>query len=197
MPKGQPHPSHVRQVLGREESCKLAKTTTELKKTCGPGGVLGALGDKDQEVEKRVLAKLSETDDTHNRHGTATVSLEVEKAAIAEVAAGASPSAVAVKYSLQQNYVRHALQRRFGSAEAAKRALQGLVLENALACMVVAAQEIPKMNGPQAVMSGSLLIDKALALEKSIVEKPPVVNFAEMADMAKTLKVLREVTSGE
>lgn len=71
MPKGQINPSKMRRELGRERGCKLAKVTREITATAGPGGVLGALGDRDKDVEATVMEKLSETDHTHDRLGTA------------------------------------------------------------------------------------------------------------------------------
>jgi hypothetical protein len=40
------------------------------------------------------------------------------------------------------------------------------------------------------------LIDKALLLERSIAEQPKTIDFAALADMSKTLSVLREIASG-
>jgi hypothetical protein len=104
---------------------------------------------------------------------------------------------VEVKYDLHRGFVDHALRRRFGSPEAAKLALQGFVLENALACQVVAATKITEMSGPQAVMSGAILIDKALALEKSIADRPKTIDFGALASMGKTLKVVREIVASK
>ena len=168
--------------------------TVAMRKVTGGGSVLAGLGEQARGAELAVLQGLEATDHTHSAR--ATVSLNVEKAAIMEVAAGASPARVEVEYHLHQGFVSHALKRRFGSPEAAKLALQGFVLENALACQVVAAQTIHEMSATQAIMGGSILIDKALALEKSIADQPKTINFAALADMAKTLKVLREISVG-
>lgn len=173
----------------------MKDATVRMKKVTGGRSVLEGLGEHGRQVEVAALQVLEATDHTHNRTGQATVGLQIEKQAIVEVAGGASPRAVEVKYDLQKNYVQHALKRRFGSPEAAKLALQGFVQENALACMVKAAIEIPNMSGPQAVMSGAILIDKALALEKSIADKPKTIDFGQLADMGRTLKVLREIVS--
>lgn len=157
--------------------------------------MLDMLGEEGKERQLATLQVLEDTDYTHGRSGRASAPLEIEKAAIADVAGGASPRAVEVKYDLTSGYVQHALKRRYGSAESAKLALQGLVNENALACMVKAAIEIPNMSGPQAVMSGAILIDKALALEKSISDRPKVIDFQQLAEMGTTLKVLREISA--
>lgn len=170
----------------------MRDATVKMKKVTGGRSVLDAMGADGEQVKVAVLQKLEETDHTHNRLGTATVSLAIEKEAIAEIAGGASPRAVEVKYELQQGYVQHALRRRFGSPDAAKMALQGLVLENGLACMVKAAQEIPNMSGPQAVMSGAILVDKALALEKSIADRPKTIDFGALTQIGQTLQKLRE-----
>ena len=175
----------------------MRDATVRMKKVTGGVSVLGALGDSGSDVREVMLQKLGETDHTHREMGGRAagggVALIVEKEAIAEIAAGASPRMVEVKYDLSTGYVQHALRRRYGSPEAAKMALQGLVNEGAMACMVKALVEIPNMSGPQAVMSASILIDKSLALEKSISDRPKTIDFGALADMGKTLKVLRDI----
>lgn len=174
----------------------MSGATVAMKKMTGGGSVLALLGEEGENARLATLQKLEATDHTHaGGGGSPTVPLLIEKEAIMEVAAGASPRQVEKKYDLHQDYVAHALKRRFGSPEAAKQALRGFVLENALACMAVAAVEIPNMTGPQAVMSGAILIDKSLALEKAIAEAPKTIDFGALADMGKTLKVLREISS--
>lgn len=170
--------------------------TVRMRRIHGGEGIQNSAGEAGSEAQVAALQALEATDYTHNRGGGGripSVQLETEKQAIVEVAAGASPRKVEVKYDLHKGFVDHALKRRFGSPEAAKLALQGLVLENALACQVVAAQHVHEMSGPQAVMSGAILIDKALALEKSIAEKPKTIDFGALASMGKTLKVVREI----
>lgn len=176
-------------------AASMRDATVRMKKVAGVQGVLAGLGAEGAKTKEEILDKLTETDYTHNRRETATVPLLIEKHAIAEIAGGASPHAVAVKYDLSAGYVQHALRRRYGSPEAAKIALQGLCLEGAMACMVKGLIEIPNMSGPQAVMSGAILVDKSLALEKSIADRPKTINFEALADMGKTLKVIREIAS--
>lgn len=174
----------------------MRSATVRMKKVLGGDSVLNHLGSEGETIRVATLQKLEETDHTHSG-ARSDVPLDVEKAAIVEIAAGASPAHVAVKYELHQGYVRHALQRRFGSTEKMKEALRGLVLENALACNVLAATRLHEMSAPQAVMSGAILIDKALALDKSILDTPQVIDFAALADTAKALKVLRQIADGK
>lgn len=188
-PKAQ---GHILAVKG-SGAASMRDATVKMKKVTGGGSVLDMLGEAGEARKIATLQVLEATDHTHGRSGRASAPLILEKEAISEVAGGASPRAVEVKYDLTQGYVQHALRRRYGSPEAAKLALQGLVGENALACMVKAAIEIPNMSGPQAVMSGAILVDKMLALDKSIAEKPKTIDFAQLADMGTTLKVLREI----
>lgn len=170
----------------------MKDATVRMKRVVGGGSALKRLGEVGEKAHLATLQKLSLTDHTH-RGALATVPLLLEKEAIAEVAGGASPRQVELKYQLASGYVRHALQRRFGSAEAAMQALQGLTLEVALACNVHALTQIEHMSGPQAVMSGAIATDKALALQKAIQERPKVIDFGALAEMGKTLKVLREI----
>jgi hypothetical protein len=177
-----------------------AAATRGMKKVTGGGSALAQLGEVGENRHLAVVASLQETDHTWGRGSgvnAPTVPLAIEREAIAEVAGGASPRAVEVKYDLQQGYVRHALQRRFGSPEAAMQALRGLVTENALACMVQAAGQVGEMSGPQAVVAGAILIDKVIALDKTLADKPKTIDFSELAAIGKTLKVLREIAAPE
>lgn len=178
-----------------ERRLEAARQVRGMKKVLGGSeGVLGMLGAERREAG---LATLQATDHTWGKGDRPpSVGLETEREAILEVAGGASVTAVEVRYDLHAGYVQHALARRFGSPEAAKTALRGMVLENALACQVVAATQIHEMTGVQAVAAGAILIDKALLLERSIAEQPKTIDFAALADMSKTLSVLREIASG-
>jgi hypothetical protein len=181
-------------------AAEMRDATVRMKQLHGGAGVHESLGADGDAARVAVLQGLEATDHTHNRGGSGqipSVQLETEKEAIVEIAAGGSPRRVEVKYDLHRGFVDHALRRRFGSPEAAKLALQGFVLENALACQVVAATKITEMSGPQAVMSGAILIDKALALEKSIADRPKTIDFGALASMGKTLKVVREIVASK
>lgn len=173
-----------------------AKATRQMGKLTRGVSVLRALGENGERAKLATLQHLALTDHTHDP-ARATVDLELEKEAIVEVAGGVSPALVEQKYALSSGYVAHALRRRYGSTEGAKTALVGLYSEVALACGVKAMEEIPNMTGPQAVMSGSVAIDKVLALEKSIAERPKTIDFEALGQVEKTLKVLREITQSQ
>jgi len=172
----------------------MRDATVRMKKITGGQSALKKLGTEGEETHLAILQKLHSTDHTHDT-GHATTPLLLEREAIAEVAAGGSPRVIEAKYGLARDYVAHALKRRFGSPEAAFAALQGLTLEVGLACQVHALAHIEEMSGPQAVMSGAIAIDKALALQKAIQDKPKTIDFQALADMGKTLRVLREISS--
>lgn len=186
-----PVPTLAKQVV-YTAAASMRDATVRMKRVVGGGSALRRLGEEGEKTHLAMLQKLELTDHTHGG-GRATVPLLLEKEAIAEVAGGASPSQVEVKYHLASGYVRHALRRRYGSPEAAMQALQGLTLEVALACNVHALTQIENMSGPQAVMSGAIATDKALALQKAISERPKTIDFGALAEMGKTLKVLREI----
>lgn len=187
-PKFPPQPKVV------SGAADMRDATVRMKRVVGGGSALKRLGPEGEATHDKIVKTLALTDHTHNARGTAAVPLEIEKEAIAEVAGGASPKAVEIKYQLSSGYVQHALKRRFGSQEAAFAALQGLTLEVALACNVHALTQIENMSGPQAVMSGAIATDKALALQKAIQERPKTIDFGQLAEMGKVLKVLREIS---
>jgi hypothetical protein len=149
--------------------------------------VLGSIG---RGARAKVMSVLSETDHTRSR---ALVPLGIEKEAICDYAAGASIGEIENKYAISRGYVDYALRRRFGSLEAGKKALMGMIMENALACNVHASAHIEELSAPQAIMSGAILVDKVIALERSIVEAPRTIDFGQLAEMDRTLRVLREI----
>lgn len=202
MPNGQTRirKERVKEMVGRGPAKSAAvagsgaagmrDATVRMKKVVGGGSVLRQLGAAGKDAEFAVMQKLEETDDVPRR---TDVPLEVEKAAIVDYASGVGPAEIAVKYDVQQAFVHHALRRRFGSLEQGKKALLGLVTENALACQIQAAQHIAEMSGPQAVMSGAILIDKLISIEKSIQDTPKTINFGAMTEIGASLKRLREL----
>lgn len=168
------------------------------KKMLREGELTAGLGAAGRTGEIVTLQKLGESDAAALRHGTTRgegIALDLEKAAIVAVAGGMAKVNAEEQFGLRRGYVDYALQRRFGSAEAAKKALQGLVLENAIACNVHAAGLVEEMTGPQAVMAGAILIDKALAIERSIVETPRTIDFAAFADLGESLRKIGEIVN--
>lgn len=162
----------------------------------GGGTVLDRLDDGGL-TKVAILQKLGETDHTHGNgagNASATVGAEVEKHIIAEQIGGKTPAQISAEYGVQRNFVQRALARRFGSAERAKQALLGLCLENGLALQEVVASKIQEFSGPQAVLSSAVLIDKALAIEKSIAETPKTIDFGALRQIGHTLSKLREIT---
>ena len=178
----------------REGAATMRDATVRMKKVTGGAAVTDTTGQQGRDLKVAMLQKLGESDAAAMENAESrTVPLELEKAAIVAHAAGASPSEIEQQFAVTGDYVRYALRRRFGSAEAAKRALQGLVMENALACQVHGAAHLSEMSAPQAFMSGAILIDKALAIEKSLEGASKTVDFSALAEIGKTLRVIREV----
>lgn len=195
-----PVPSGVVRVQGatiRTGAAGMRDATVRMKKITGGRSVFSGLGEEGEKVRIATLQKLEASDHTHPGQDDrrATTPLLLERQAIAEVVGGASPSQVEVEYGLAKGYVRHAMTRRYGSPEAAMTVLQGLVLEVGIACNVHALTQIENMSGPQAVMSGAIAIDKALSLTKAIAERPKTIDFGRLAEMGKTLTVLREIAT--
>lgn len=182
----------------RAGAAGIRDATVRMKRVTKGKSVTEIMGDIGTEVKVAALQKLGETDDRaavmENGYG-AQVPLDVEKAAIVAMAAGASPGAIEQQFDLHKGYVQYALRRRYGSADAAKRALQGLVLENALACQVHGGMLVDTMSAPQAFMSGAILIDKALALEKSMEGTVKTIDFGQLATIGKTLGALKDMVT--
>lgn len=175
----------------RAESAAQTAGHRRMKKEIGGAGVQSVMGAAGRSGELAMLQKLSETDDARGER--CRVPLEVEKAAIVAYASGMTPGEIHAQYDVNVQYVKFALARRFGSSDAAKRALQGLILENAIACQVHGAMKLPEMNAPQAFMSGAILVDKAIALEKSMEGSGKTIDFGQLSEIGRTLKILREI----
>lgn len=141
-----------------------------------------------------ILQKLEASDDAAMANeGQRVVPLEVEKAGIVALASGLTGREIEAQLGITREYVQYALARRFGGVEEGKRALKGLILENAIACNVHASTRITEMTGPQAVVAGAILTDKMLAIERAEVETPRTVDFAAFADLGDTLRTIGEI----
>lgn len=173
----------------RDKTIKL-KT---LLATTGGGTVMDHVEGGDA-LKLAMLQKLSETDDTYDQgsgNASAQVALQVEKQIIADQIGGKSPVQIAKEYGVHRDFVTNALRRRFGSPERAKQAILGLLLENGLALQEVVASKIGEFSGPQAVISSAILVDKALAVERSIAETPKTIDFGALRAIGQTLGRLK------
>ena len=126
-------------------------------------------------------------------HPNARISTEEQDQMLREAAATGSVTSVELKYGVARGYLRAAMTRRFGSLEAMKQVLLGLVTENAIAVQMVAQEKIGELSAPQAVFAGKMLVDTMEKVEKSIQNTPKTVNFAQLNQVGETLKALRAV----
>lgn len=129
-------------------------------------------------------------------HHSQKISVEEQDQMMREVAATGSFASVESKYGVSQGYLRSAMRRRFGSLEAMKQALVGLVAENAIVVQMIAQEKAGELTAPQAIFAGKLLVDTMEKVEKSIQNTPKTVNFAQLNQVGETLKALRAVVDG-
>ena len=113
--------------------------------------------------------------------------LVVDDAVIEAVADGDKSSDIEDKLDLPRGYVRRVLIRRFGSIEGMKKALRAQCLENALALNEHAMENIQAIPPGQALVGAKIMIDGALALEKSTTERPSTVDFAALSALGEVL----------
>jgi hypothetical protein len=140
------------------------------------------------------LATLQTDRGTANpNHPNRKISLEEQDQMLREVAATGSMGTVEAKYGVSRGYLREAMRRRFGSLEAMKSILLGLVTENAIVSQMVASEKMGEMSGPQAVFAGKMLVDTMEKVEKSIQNTPKTVNFAQLHQVGEALKQLRAI----
>jgi hypothetical protein len=141
----------------------------------------------------RELLQKAPTEETVNKHRHQP--LAVDDAIVDAVANGDKASDIEDKLSVPRGYVRRVLIRRFGSIEGMKKALRAQCLENALALNEYAMENIAQIPPGQAIVGAKIMIDGALALEKSSVDRPSTVDFASLAALGETLaRVEKKIT---
>lgn len=128
-----------------------------------------------------------------NRH----VPVALDEQIVRDVADGAKASEIEEKYSVREGYVRSVLVRRFGSIEGMKKALRAQCLENAIALNEYAIQRIDQIQPGQALIGAKIMIDGALALEKSSIDRPTTVDFAALAALGQTLERVEKIVIGK
>lgn len=134
----------------------------------------------------RSMLTAAPTDDTANklRH----VPIAIDDAIIDDVANGAKSSEIEEKFHVRTGYVRNVLIRRFGSIEGMKKALHAQCLENAIALGEYAMEHIEQIQPGQAIVGAKIMIDGAVALEKSSVDRPTTVDFAALHALGSVLE---------
>lgn len=137
-----------------------------------------------------------DTDARERVHPSQKISTEEQDQMLREAAAMGSVTAAEDKYGVHRGYLRAAMRRRFGSLEAMKSVLLGLVTENAIAVQMVAAEKIEELSAPQAVFAGKMLVDTMEKIEKSIQSAPRTVNFAQLEKVGDAIKTLRGIVDG-
>jgi hypothetical protein len=134
-------------------------------------------------------------EETVNKHRHVPVAIDEQ--IVKDVADGGQPSEIEDAYSVRRGYVRTVLIRRFGSIEAMKRALQGQCLENALALNEHAMKGIATIAPERALVGAKVMIDGALSLEKSMVDKPLIIDFAALALLGQVLAKIEKKVEGK
>ena len=124
------------------------------------------------------------------------VPVSVDDQIVEDVANGKYAAEIERAYGLRDGYVRSCLVRRFGSIEGMKRALQAQCLENAIALNDYAISRIESIAPGQALVGAKIMIEGALALEKSRVDRPSTVDFAGLAALGSTLERIEKVITG-
>lgn len=129
-------------------------------------------------------------------HKNQQVPLALDDQIVADVADGRLAAEIQRAYGLRDGYVRTVLLRRFGSIEGMKKALQAQCLENAIALNDYAISRIGDIPPDRALVGAKIMIDGALALEKSRVDRPTTVDFASLAVLGGTLERLEKIVTG-
>ena len=124
------------------------------------------------------------------------VPLAIDEAIVTDVANGGKNAEIEEKYHVREGYVRTVLIRRFGSIDGMKKALQGQCLENAIALNEYAIERLEQIPPSQALVGAKIMIDGALALEKSSSDRPIAVDFVALFALGRSLENIEKVVSG-
>ena len=124
------------------------------------------------------------------------VPVAIDEQILQDVADGGKSSEIEEKYAVREGYVRAVLIRRFGSREGMKKALAAQCLENAISLNEYAIQHIEKIPPGQALVGAKVMIDGALALEKSLVDRPSTVDFAGLSALGGVLERIEKQITG-
>lgn len=136
----------------------------------------------------------AESEKTVNKHRH--VPILIDDQIVADVADGKYSAEIERTYGLRDGYVRSVLVRKFGSIEGMKKALQAQCLENAIALNDYAVSRIDQIAPGQALVAAKIMIDGALALEKSRVDRPNQVDFVALFALGQSLERIEKVVAG-
>lgn len=139
-----------------------------------------------------LVAAKPESEVNKHRHVPALLDEQI----VQDVADGKLAAEIQRSYGLRDGYVRAVLIRKFGSIEGMKRALQAQCLENAIALNDYAISHIERIPPDRALVGAKIMIDGALALEKSRVDRPTTVDFAALSALGSTLERIEKVVTG-
>lgn len=142
----------------------------------------------------RALLQTAPTEENANKHRHQPV--VVDDVIVESVADGEKSSDIEDKLGVPRGYVRRVLIRRFGSIEGMKKALKAQCLENAIALNEYAMENIQQIPPGQAIVGAKIMIDGALALEKSSVDRPSTVDFASLAALGQVLERVEKKITG-
>lgn len=136
--------------------------------------------------------RVAEGKEHKGRHVPAVIDEQIVK----DVSNGQTPGDIEQRYALRDGYVRDTLVRKFGSIDAMKRALQLQCLENAIVLNEHAMDKIAAIAPGQALVGAKIMIDGALALEKSRVDKPATIDFEMLAALGGMLERVERRVAG-
>lgn len=144
--------------------------------------------------EWKTMLRSAETDATVNKHRQ--VPLAIDDEIVKRVADGGKASEIEDELAVRKGYVRDVLVRQFGSVEGMKLALRAQCFENAIVLNEYAMTKLQQIPPGQALVGAKIMIDGALALEKSSTERPSTVDFAALAALGQTLERVEKLVIG-
>lgn len=171
------------------------RANQKLKKVVGAAGIKPVLVSGDVRPggwRAMLVAADAEGSEHKGRH----VPLAIDDHIVAEVADGRKASDLESELDVRPGYVRRVLLRRFGSIEGMKKAVAAQCLENAIALNEYAAERIHSIPAGQALVGAKIMIDGALLLEKSRVERPTTIDFAALSALGSVLERVEKVITG-
>ena len=177
----------------------MSRANGKLKKATGVKKGEGDVMDKIPQAASRpgewkTMLRPAPTEETANKHRHEPLVIDDE--IVKRVADGGKSSEIEDELHVRRGYVRDVLIRKFGSVEGMKLALRAQCLENAIALNEYAMTKLDQIPPGQALVGAKIMIDGAIALEKSSTERPSTVDFAALAALGQTLERVEKLVIG-
>lgn len=109
---------------------------------------------------------------------------------------GMSTKELAEKYAISEGYVKQAFAKKFMNRSEGREILKGVLMQNAVACGMHLTANIDKLQPMQAAIATGIMTSRLIELEEHSATHKDPIDFAEIANIGKELKEIRDYANG-